>query len=115
MRAQARQNKLRNGLASKRILQNPFLTLRWICISSMADRSGSLAAGCLIPFFAGESALQHAVQRYCEASEQRLALVFRASSILRRMLVLPKVVRIPLLFLLTKAPSIARYMVRKTR
>ncbi|PYX02601.1 MAG: hypothetical protein DMG86_06555 [Acidobacteria bacterium] len=82
---------------------------------SLAVRSGSLAAGCLIPFFAGESALQHAVQRYCEAYEQRLALVFRASSILRRMLVLPKVVRIPLLFLLTKAPSIARYMVRKTR
>lgn len=82
---------------------------------SLAVRSGSLAAETLIPFFAGESSLQQAVQRYCQAYEQRLALVFRASSILRRMLVLPKAVRIPLLFLLTKAPSVARYMVRKTR
>ena len=82
---------------------------------SLAVRSGSLAAECLIPFFAGETSLQDALQRYCEAYEQRLALVFRASSILRRMLVLPKVVRIPLVFLLMKAPSVARYMVRKTR
>jgi flavin-dependent dehydrogenase len=82
---------------------------------SLAVRSGSLAAESLIPFFAGESSLQQALLCYCQAYEQRLALVFRASSILRRMLVLPKVVRIPALFLLTKAPSVARYMVRKTR
>jgi len=82
---------------------------------SLAVRSGSLAAECLIPFFAGDISLQHAVQRYRESYDRRLAPVFRASSTLRRMLVLPRAVRIPLLFLLTKTPSVARYMVRKTR
>ena len=82
---------------------------------SLAIRSGSLAAECLIPFFAGDISMQHAVQHYCETYQQRLAPVFRASSTLRRMLVLPRAVRIPLLFLLTKTPSVARYMVRKTR
>jgi len=82
---------------------------------SLAVRSGSLAAECLIPFFGGETSLQHAVQQYCETYEQQLAPIFRASSTLRRMLVLPRAVRIPLLFLLTKTPSVARYMVRKTR
>lgn len=82
---------------------------------SLAVRSGSLAAECLIPFFAGEISLQHSVHRYCQTYEQRLAPIFRASSTLRRMLVLPRAIRIPLLFLLTKTPSVARYMVRKTR
>ena len=82
---------------------------------SLALRSGSLAAECLIPFFAGEISLQHAVQRYRESYGRRLAPVFRASSTLRRILALPRAVRTPLLFLLTKTPSVARYMVRKTR
>jgi flavin-dependent dehydrogenase len=82
---------------------------------SLAIRSGSLAADSLIPFFAREIPLQHAVQDYCERYQRKLTPVFRASSTLRRMLVLPRAVRLPLLFLLTKTPSVARYMVRKTR
>jgi menaquinone-9 beta-reductase len=82
---------------------------------SLAIRSGSLAAGCLVPFFAGEISLQRAVQDYCETYRRKLAPVFRASSTLRRMLVLPRAVRIPLLFLLSRTPSVGRYMVRKTR
>jgi flavin-dependent dehydrogenase len=82
---------------------------------SLAVRSASLAAECLIPFFAGEISLQHALQRYRESYNQRLAPIFRASSTLRRMLVLPRAIRIPLWFLLTKTPSIARYVVGKTR
>src|SRR5204863_6304562 len=82
---------------------------------SLAVRSGSLAAESLIPFFTGELSPQYAAQRYREKYERRLAPVFRASSTLRRMLVLPRAVRIPLLFLLTRAPSVARYMVRQTR
>jgi flavin-dependent dehydrogenase len=82
---------------------------------SLAVRGGSLAAECLFPFFSGEVSLQHAVQDYCETYEQRLAPVFRASSTLRRMLLLPRAIRIPLLFLLTRTPFVARYMVRKTR
>ena len=82
---------------------------------SLAIRSGSLAAECLTPFFAGEVSLQHAVQDYCETYQRKLAPIFRASSTLRRMLVLPRAVRIPLLFFLTRSPFVARYMVRKTR
>jgi flavin-dependent dehydrogenase len=82
---------------------------------SLAVRSASLAAECLIPFFAGEISLQHSLQRYRESYDQRLAPIFRASSTLRRMLVLPRAIRIPLWFLLTKTPSIARYVVGKTR
>ena len=82
---------------------------------SLAVRSGSLAAQCLIPFLAGKMSLQNALQRYCETYERRLAPIFRASSTLRRMLVLPRAVRIPLLYFLTKTPSVARYVVRKTR
>ena len=82
---------------------------------SLAVRSGSLAAQCLMPFFAGEISVQRAVQDYCETYQRKLAPVFRASSTLRRMLILPRVVRIPLLFLLSRTPSVARYMVRKTR
>ena len=82
---------------------------------SLAIRSGSLAAECLMPFFAGEISLQRAVQDYCETYQRKLAPIFRASSTLRRMLVLPRAVRIPLLFLLTRTPAVTRYMVRKTR
>jgi flavin-dependent dehydrogenase len=82
---------------------------------SLAVRSGSLAAQCLIPFLAGEMSLQTAVQIYCQTYDQRLAPVFRASSTLRRMLGLPRAIRIPVLYFLAKAPSVARYMVRKTR
>ena len=82
---------------------------------SLAVRSGSFAAECLMPFFAGEISLQRAVQDYCDTYRRKLAPVFRASSTLRRMLVLPRAVRIPLLFLLSRTPSVGRYLVRKTR
>ena len=82
---------------------------------SLAIRSGSLAAECVMPFLASEISLQHAIQLYCGTYEQRLSPVFRVSSTLRRMLALPRSVRIPVLYFLTKTPSVARYMVRKTR
>jgi menaquinone-9 beta-reductase len=82
---------------------------------SLALRSGSLAAQCLAPFFAGETSLPHAVSRYRELYQQSLLPVFRASSRIRQMLRLPSTVRKPLLMLLENAPAITRYAVRKTR
>ncbi len=82
---------------------------------SLALRSGSLAARCLAPFFAGETSLAGATTRYRELYQQSLLPVFRTSSRLRRMLFLPSSVRRPLLFLLESSPAIANYLVRKTR
>jgi flavin-dependent dehydrogenase len=82
---------------------------------SLALRSGSLAAECLVPFFAGKISLREAARDYCSAYAQRLAPVFRTSSKIRRMLSWPQTVRIPILRMLEKTPSITRYLVSKTR
>jgi flavin-dependent dehydrogenase len=82
---------------------------------SLALRSGALAAHCLGPLFAGEAALPEVARRYGQAYDQSLLPVFRASSTLRRMLVLPGSVRKPLLFILERTPAITDYLVRKTR
>lgn len=82
---------------------------------SLALRSGSLAAKCLAPYFAGETSLPRAASRYRDLYEQSLLPVFRASSRIRQMLRLPPTVRKPLLRLLENAPAITRYAVRKTR
>jgi len=82
---------------------------------SLALRSGSLAGGCLAPFFAGRSSLPEAARDYCLAYEQRLAPVFRTSSKIRRMLSLPQIIRSPILSLFGKTPALGRYLLRKTR
>ena len=82
---------------------------------SLALRSGSLAALSLKSFFAGEASLPDAVRRYSQAYKESLLPVFRASSKIRRMLVLPRYVRKPVLSLLESSPAITNYLVRKTR
>jgi flavin-dependent dehydrogenase len=82
---------------------------------SLALRSGALVSECLVSFFRGEITLQQALGEYRQRYERRFASVFRTSSKIRRMLVLPRPVRRPLLFVLQKAPGIARYLVSKTR
>ena len=82
---------------------------------SLALRSGSLAAQCLQPFFTGAASLAEATRRYCQAYTQSLLPVFRASSKIRRLLVLPGLVRRPLLFLLQSSPALTHYLVRQTR
>ena len=82
---------------------------------SLALRSGALAARCLIPFFRGEISLANAVNNYQWAYKKQLAPVFRASSKIRRSLLLPRVVRAPILALLENMPSVTRYLVSKTR
>ena len=82
---------------------------------SLALRSGTLAAQCLLRFLRGEVSLHNAAGNYRKSYEQQLVPVFRASSKIRRMLVLPRVLRSPLLFLLENSPVITQYLLSKTR
>ena len=82
---------------------------------SLALRSGRLAGDSLIPFFAGTRSLPDAARDYQATYEERLGAIFRTSSTIRRMLSLPRKVRVPILRLLEKSPAITRYMVSKTR
>jgi len=82
---------------------------------SLALRSGSLAARSLGSFFSGEASLSDAVRRYTLAYKGSLLPVFRTSSKIRRMLVLPRYVRKPVLSFLESSPAITNYLVRKTR
>jgi flavin-dependent dehydrogenase len=82
---------------------------------SLALRSGALAAECLSPFCSGVVSLGHAVHRYAEEYQRQFAPVFRSSSRIRRMLLLPRAVRSPLTSLLANTPAVTRYLVRTTR
>jgi menaquinone-9 beta-reductase len=82
---------------------------------SLALRSGTLAAECLIPFLAGRISLQQAARDYRSAYETRLTPVFRTASKIRRMLSLSPSLRIPVFRLLEKMPAITRYLMRRTR
>jgi flavin-dependent dehydrogenase len=82
---------------------------------SLALRSGVLAAECLTPFFLGTCELEQAAAEYCRIYEERLARVFRASSMLRRMLAWPRAVRRPVLGLLQRTPRLTKRLVRITR
>ena len=82
---------------------------------SLALRSGALAASCLLPFLTGRTGLREAAWQYRQAYERQLAPVFRMSSRIRRMLTLPRAVRVPILSALEHAPAMTRYLVRKTR
>ena len=82
---------------------------------SLALRSGSLAARSLKSFLAGEASLNDAVRSYSQAYKKSLLPVFRTSSKIRRMLVLPGYLRKPVLSFLESSPAITNYLVRKTR
>ena len=82
---------------------------------SLALRSGALAAQCLHVFFNAEASLPEAARGYAQAYRHSLLPVFRASSTIRRMLVLPGYVRKPVLSLLARSPAVTNYLVRKTR
>lgn len=82
---------------------------------SLALRGGVLAGECLIPFFAGKISLPEAARHYCEKYDRQLARVFRTSAKIRHMLLLPRVMRKPILIFLEKTPAVTRYLVSKTR
>jgi flavin-dependent dehydrogenase len=82
---------------------------------SLALRSGALAAECLKPLFRESGRLAEAAAEYCKLYEERLAHVFRASSMLRRMLAWPMAVRKPVLGLLQRTPRLTKRLVGMTR
>ena len=82
---------------------------------SLSLRSGALAAQCLGPFFQRKIFLGAALRSYEEAYDEWLRPVFRTSAVLRRLLVLPEVLRKPLLSVMGNAPRVADYLVSKTR
>ncbi len=82
---------------------------------SLALRSGALAAECLMPFLAGGGDVWEAARCYAERYERQLASVFQTSSRIRRMLLLPRALRVPILFLLENTPAITRHLVTRTR
>lgn len=82
---------------------------------SLALRSGALAAESLAPFVRGGTLLGQSATEYRRNYKRQLGPIFRASSKIRRMLLLPRSVRVPMLFLLESVPAVTRYLVRRTR
>jgi menaquinone-9 beta-reductase len=82
---------------------------------SLALRTGELAAQCLAPFFTETIPLPQALTEYSHQYQRRFASVFRASSRIRRMLRLPRLVRSPLVSFFANRPAVAEYFVRNTR
>jgi flavin-dependent dehydrogenase len=82
---------------------------------SLALRSGVLAAQCLAPFFSGNATLAHATGEYRRRYRKRLSHVFRASSMLRRFIGWPKLLRRPILGFLQARPRLTRRIVQMTR
>jgi flavin-dependent dehydrogenase len=82
---------------------------------SLALRSGTMAAQSLLPFFRNELSLRDSALAYRTNYEEKLAPVFKASSMIRRMLALPRVIRIPMIHLVQATPGLANYVVKRTR
>ncbi|MGH9529498.1 MAG: NAD(P)/FAD-dependent oxidoreductase [Terriglobales bacterium] len=82
---------------------------------SLALRSGALAAQCLTPFFRANISLQDAAIAYRKMYQESLATVFDVSSIIRRALALPRVVRRPMIYFARTIPSLPKYLVKRTR
>ncbi len=82
---------------------------------SLALRSGSLATQSLLPFLRNEISLVAAIAAYREAYVEKLAPVFNASSVIRRMLKLPRAVRTPLVHMARKSSRISQYVIQRTR
>ena len=82
---------------------------------SLSLRSGALAAQCLLPYWHDKFPFAAAIRNYREAYRQWLTPVLRSAARIRRMLLLPEIVRRPVLALLEKTPTITEYLVSKTR
>src|SRR5579884_968020 len=82
---------------------------------SLALRSGTLAADCLVAFLRGQYSLEQACAHYSREYARRFRHIFNTSSWLRGLLRWPLVVRKPVLSVLAKTPLLTSYMVRMTR
>jgi flavin-dependent dehydrogenase len=82
---------------------------------ALALRSGHLAACSLHPFLLGKQSLSAAVGRYATGYNRQFTPVYRASSLFRKLLSLPRQLRTPLLFALRKNPRLGRLLIQFTR
>jgi len=81
---------------------------------SLALRTGVLAAKCLSDVWRGSAAFDSAAAQYADAYRRIFAPVFRASARLRRVLTLPRTVRLPLLHA-ARLAGLGGYLVSSTR
>jgi len=82
---------------------------------SLALRSGTLAAECLLPFFRQTISLHAAARNYGASYAENFAGVFNASSRIRQVLLLPRPIRKTLLHIVERTPAVTRYLMSRTR
>jgi menaquinone-9 beta-reductase len=82
---------------------------------ALALRGGNLAARCLLPYLRGESTLAESIKNYSQNYRRHLRPVYRSSSLLRKLIGLPRVLRTPLLALWERRPGIADHFMQATR
>jgi 2-polyprenyl-6-methoxyphenol hydroxylase-like FAD-dependent oxidoreductase len=82
---------------------------------ALALRSGHMAASSLLPFLRGDCSLSGSLHSYGEDYRRHLLPVYRASSLLRKLVRLPRALRAPLLAACERGPRLARYLLESTR
>jgi flavin-dependent dehydrogenase len=82
---------------------------------ALALRTGHLAASSLRQYLRGERSLSRAQEEYATGYTRQFAPVYRASSLFRKLLSLPQLLRAPLLFALRTNPWLGRTLIESTR
>jgi len=82
---------------------------------ALALRGGNIAASNLFAFLHGQSQLKQSLERYQRDYRHSLRPAYRASSLLRRFLGVPRGLRGALLSACESSPSLARYLVQASR
>jgi len=82
---------------------------------ALALRGGNLAARNIFTFLRGQSQLKQSLEGYERAYRRSLRPTYRASSLLRRFLGVPRGLRGALLSACESSPRLARYLVEATR
>jgi len=82
---------------------------------ALALRGGNLAARNICTFLGGQSQLKQSLEGYERAYRRSLRPTYRASSLLRRFLGVPRGLRGALLAACESSPRLARYLVEATR
>jgi flavin-dependent dehydrogenase len=82
---------------------------------AIALRGGNIATRCLLPYLRGECALATSVKKYSEDYQRQLRPVYRSSSLLRKLVGLPRGLRAPLLSIWEHSPGIAEHFLQATR
>ncbi|MBI3645275.1 MAG: FAD-dependent oxidoreductase [Acidobacteriales bacterium] len=82
---------------------------------SLALRGGNMAARSLSPFLRGECEQEQSLEEYTQSYRRALRPVYRASSLLRKFLGVPRGLRAPFLSACENSPRLASYLLEATR